>query len=299
MIISKSKPSSATLNILSEYVGYYNWAEFCKKQESPNGNVKEKVVPDEMAITLLGICLKNHDFKTALEYLDIVQPLIEGERVYGIAPVFEKVLRKDRIARKVLIPELAKTQNRRRLTFEQTIDLEYLNAYYFDAIVESKKNIDYKNTKMANNDQVFYNSIMFLHFINRNNKKKSVKLAYNLFNKIRPEDADIDHIANWFPIIRYHATYLMYLYLTKQLNDKRISNVVEKIEEKILCTDFDDLISFAISEIFRALVFCKRYNDVLFLYKKYIKIGLKIDSADNYYKLSMEMVARSKMEVLS
>ncbi len=290
--------STSSLNILSDYVGLNNWENFKKQQETPIKNITDKYIPDEMAITLLGICLKNHDFKTALEYLDIVAQYDEGISPKLIGPVFKKALRTDKKARKVLIPELTKTRSRRNLTVERSVDIESLDTYYHNVIIESKKNIDYDDKELYNSDLAFYNSVLFLHSINHNSKKSNIKYAYELISKIRPEEANEDNIKYTFPIIRYHATYLMYLHLSKQLNDKQLNFVIEQVEVIILnAQNGNNIIAFAVSEIFKALVFCKRYNDVVFLHNKYKKLSLAFDSDDEYYHITMSMVDRSCLEV--
>ena len=290
--------STSSLNILSDYVGCNNWDHFKKQQETPYFNIKDKYIPDEMAITLLGICLKNHDFKTALEYLDVVAQYDEGKYSNMIGPVFKSALRTDKKARKILIPELTKTRSRRSLTVERSVDIDYLDTYYQDVITESKKNIEHNDKKLYNSDLAFYNSVLFLHSINHNSKKSSIKYAYELISKIRPEEANEDNIKYTFPIIRYHATYLMYLHLSKQLNDKQLNSVIEQVEVIILnAQNENNLISFAVSEIFKALVFCGRYNDIIFLYNKYKKLSLAFDSDDEYYQITMSMVDRSYLEV--
>ena len=298
LIDTKSKLSTKTLDILSHYVGFDNWRKFQHQQETPSNKIEDKYIPDEMAIILLGICLKNHDFKTALEYLDVVSQYDEGKYSNMIGPVFKSALRTNKKARKILIPELTKTRSRRSLTVERSVDIESLDIYYHNVIIESKKNIDYDDKELYNSDLAFYNSVLFLHSINHNSKKSSIKYAYELISKIRPEEANEDNIKYAFPIIRYHATYLMYLHLTKQLNDKQLNFVIEQIEAIILNNDSNNnLESFAISEMFKALVFCKRYNDIIFLYNKYKKLSLAFDSDDEYYQITMSMVERSYLEV--
>ena len=297
LVDTKSKVSVSTLNILSDYTGFGNWETFKQRHEAPNSNFNEKYIPDEMAITLLGICLKNHDFKTALGYLDKVSPNSDDTKSI-IAPVFRKALRTDRKARKILIPELTKTRNRRNLTVERNIDIEYLDTYYRDVIIESKKNIDYSDKSMFNSDISFYNSMLFLHSVNHRSKRNGIKHAYELITKIRPEEAFEDNFFYMFPLVRYNATYLMYLQLSKKLTEKAVTSIVEQVETIIFnVNNDDDLVSFAVSEMFRALVFCKRYNDLIFLYNKYKKLGIVLDGEDSYYQLTMSMVDRSCREV--
>ena len=297
LIPTTHKVSTSSLNILSDYVGYDNWDRFKKQQETPYTNIKEKYIPDEMAITLLDICLKNHDFKTALEYLDKVSPYDENAKTI-IAPVFRKALRADRKARKVLIHELTKSRHRRILTVERNIDFKYLNTYYHDVIIESKKNIEHSDKTLYNSDLSFYNSILFLHSINHNSKRDSIKYAYELINKVKPEEVYEDSFYYMFPLVRYHATYLMYLKLSKKITDKDIISTIERMEAIILNSDNDDdLILFTISEMFRSLAFCERYNDVIFLFKKYKKHSVIVNVDDNYYELIMNMVDKSCFEV--
>ena len=297
LIDSKSKPSLSTLNILSDYTGFDNWDNFKKHQETPNTNISQKYIPDEMAITLLGICLKNHDFKTALEYLDKLSPYDEHAKTIT-APVFRKALRTDIKARKVLIHELTKSRNRRILTVERNIDLKHLNTYYHDVIIESKKIIEHSDKTMFNSDISFYNSILFLHSLNNNNKRNSLKYAYELISKVKPEEAYADNFYYMFPLVRYHTTYLMYLKLSKKITDKDTISTIERMETIILNSDNnDDLILFTISEMFRSLTFCERYEDVIFLYNKYKKQSVILNVDDNYYQLIIKMVDKSYLEV--
>ena len=246
-----------------------------------------------MAVILLGICLKNHDFKTALEYLDMVSPYNEHNKSV-IAPVFRNALRTDNNARKVLVQELTKSRNRRILTIERNIDFKYLDSYYYDAIIESKKHIDISDKTLYNSDLSFYNSILFLHSINHNSKRNSIKYAYELISKVIPQEAYADNFYYMFPLVRYHATYLMYLQLSKKITDKDVIKIIEKMEVIIFNPDNqDDLVLFAVSEMFRALAFCERYRDVVFLYNKYMRHSVIINVDDNYYKLIMEMLRRS------
>jgi len=110
LVDTKSKPSLSTLNILSDYTGFNNWDNFKKQQETPNSKISEKYIPDEMAISLLNICLKNHDFKTALEYLDVVAQYDEGKYSNMIGPVFKSALRTNKKARKSSYQSLQKPE---------------------------------------------------------------------------------------------------------------------------------------------------------------------------------------------
>jgi len=45
------------------------------------------------------------------------------------------------------------------------------------------------------------------------------------------------------------------------------------------------------------LVFCEKYNDVVFLYNKYKQLGITMDKDYDYYNIIMKMVDKSCLEV--
>ena len=279
--------SKTSLNILSEYAGFSDWDDFCRKQESPNENLlKEKYIPDEMGLKLFEIALKNHNFSTIIDYLKLLPISDDKELNYTkqrLGSLFEEVFRKDAVARKKLLPELAKIEQGRYYFYERIVDIDYLSVYYADALSHYKKHIDYNDKALSIRDFVFASSLEILNFTNLNKKRQAIRKAYELFSFVELTEVNLDLLGSKFPLTRYYSTYLVYLKLSNQLNNDEITRIVTLIDSLVSETNEVDTNTFIIGELFRALLYCERYYDIIALYEKYKMSNIKFYRPDNYY----------------
>ena len=279
--------SKTSLNILSEYAGFSDWDDFCRKQESSNENLlKEKYIPDEMGLKLFEIALKNHNFSTIIDYLKLLPISDDKELNYTkqrLGSLFEEVFRRDAVARKKLLPELAKIEQGRYYFYERIVDIDYLSVYYADALSHYKKYIDYNDKALSIRDFVFASSLEILNFTNLNKKRQAIRKAYELFSFVELTEVNLDLLGSKFPLTRYYSTYLVYLKLSNQLNNDEITRIVTLIDSLVSETNEVDTNTFIIGELFRALLYCERYYDIIALYEKYKMSNIKFYRPDNYY----------------
>ena len=299
IVSKKSAISVSSLNILSAYVNYLSWDDFCKKQDNPNLKFHENYFPDEMGLRLFDIGLKNHNFSTTLQYLKGIPVDIIDEvpsTVYKMSSILGHVFRKDPVARKTLLPELAKTEQGRLFFYENFVDVEWHNGYYADAMFYYKKHINYNNKEISNRDFVFANTIEINDYLRRNRKKQAIKGSYDLIKKINPKEANPQTIGHIIPTARYYATYMIYLFLTKSLTDKKVAQIFASIDSLINTSDLSSPNTFIISELFRSLRYCKRYHDVIGYYENYNKSDIAFDYSDKYYPTIIDAVKMSYQE---
>jgi len=284
-VVKKSAISVSSLNILSAYVNYSNWDNFCKNQDNSNLNIQENYFPDEMGLKLFDISLKNHNFSTILDYLMGIPLEIIDEMpgtVYKMGSILGHVFRKDSVARKALLPELAKTEQGRLFFYETFVDVEWHNSYYADAMFYYKKHINYNNKNRSNRDFVFASTIEINNLTCRNRKKQVLKKSYDLIKRINPEEANPNTIGHKMPTTRYYATYMIYLFLTKSLTDKNVKQITASINALINTTNLSSTNTFIISELFRSLHYCKRYHDVVEYYEGCKSSNIKFNYPAKY-----------------
>ena len=188
LVAIKTFPSKNTLNVLSEFVGFNNWEHFCKNEDEPHLSLKENIVPDAMALKLFEISLKNHNFKTVLEYLKLLPINISlGDTQKKISEIFGEVFRKDREARNILLPKLAKMPEGRLYFYETFVDIDFLSVYYADSLSEYEEYINPKEKIKSKRDFIFVNTIKFLNYLKTNQKKENSSRRISANKAFRPK----------------------------------------------------------------------------------------------------------------
>ena len=282
MITNKSQPSQWTLNILSEYTGYSSWEDLKNKnkEELPISN-NEKLKTDEFGITLFNLCLKNHHFDTVLEYLELLpSEKLDWNTQLNIANSLGTVLRKDKKAQAVLLPQLAKTEVVRMYFYESFVDIDFINSYYNDAVSKYYlPRIEVYDQRKFITDFTFAKSIEFIAHLKAKKRKEAIKTSFELFQKV-----DIN--THWkefihpFPYARLIAIYIISEHLKKKLTQQKIDFAIEKIEEVIANTNQT---TFLIAQLIMALNYCKYYQEIIDLFDKYESlIEQKVKTSSDY-----------------
>lgn len=282
LITNASYPSKTTLNILAEYVHYSSWEDFIKKNKEPlNHTMNSKLIVDDFGISLLNICLKNHDFNSVLEYINMLPPSEHASETMHqkIAETLGVFLRQSKKGRDLLIPELAKSDNGRGYFFENFVDIDYLNIYFSEALNYYKKGSTVFNKREQKQAHIFANSIQYLNLLKTNNKREAIKNAH-LISKIIPQkEVSISTLNHVYPVARYYYTQLTYLYVSKQLTIQKLESILNSVKGTI---DNNTLNSkeliILLSQVCEALLFCKCYTEIRWLYLHYKK---EIDTGYN------------------
>ena len=227
------------------------------------------------------MCLKNHHFDTVLEYLELLpSENLDWNTQLNIANSLGTVLRKDKKAQAVLLPQLAKTEVGRMYFYESFVDIDFINSYYNDAVSKHYlPRIEAYNQKKYITDLTFAKAIEFIAHLKARRKKEAIKTAYALFQK-----ADIN--THWkefihpFPYARLISVYLISEHLKKKLTQQKIDFTIEKIEEVITNTNQP---TFLLAQLIMALNYCKYYQEIIDLFEKYESlIEQKVKTSSDY-----------------
>lgn len=270
LVSNTSYPSKFTLNILSDYAGFQNWEVFKSrfKEELPCTS-KNIISPDELGLELFNICLKNKDYDSVFEYLDLLSGTgIEFETRHKIADALGKTIRHDKKSRDFLLKRLAKSQNGRIYFYETFVDIDYLNVYYSDALnnyyLRSLSSLSKKN---VNSDTAFAKSIKFISHLKHGQKGKAIFTANELLDKVNI-NTHWTEFGHPFPYSRLLSVYILQLFLQNKLTTKDVDFCISQVETIIPKLD-PTAATFVLSKLIIALNYCERYSDVIALYDKY------------------------------
>ncbi len=284
LVSNTSKTSKNTLNFLANYVGYSSWLDFQQKHKEERPISKSSLIlPDRYGKILFDICLKNHDFKSVINYLEYLPAYFtDYDLLKNVGQSLGKVIRKDLKARSILLPELAKSKVGRFYFYENFVDIDYLNHYYKDAITKHYlKYLTPNSPKIYNADFIFATSIEFLALIKIAKYKEAIRCSYILFKEV-----DINTPSELFkhpyPYSRFIAIYLISEWLKKSLTINKIETSIFRIEKLMLSQEsFSG--TFVLAQLIMALNFCCAHKEVINLYDKYESlINTAEKSSDNY-----------------
>lgn len=284
LIANKSFPSAFTLNVFSEYAGYSTWDDFQKKnRDSLKIAQNEKLIPDEYGLALFNICLKNHHFESALEYLKVIPGEgLNHSTVVNIAESLGRVIRNDKKARTILVPELAKLTNGRKYFYESFIDIDYITTYYQKALSDDYLRYSSPvNKQKYITDFAFAKAIEFTGYIKSEDPKKALRVAYELLHKA-PIDISWQELAHRFPYARLISVYLISEFLKGKLTDSKIIAAIEKIEI-VIENQSPSCAALMLAQLIMALNYCRKYDFVIDVYTKYLPIiRQSVKSNENY-----------------
>ena len=269
LVSTNSKPAKSTLNILSIYVGCSNWDDFIKSNvDAPFIEKGTNLIVDDFGITLLSLCFKNQNFETIIEYIKMLPLDFDYEMERKLCTVMGKFIRKDKMAQKILLPELAKIDTGRKYFFEYFVDVDYTNDYYANAIASHyTKHITYFKGDKQIDDLVFSASIQFIAFLKKNNIKLAIKTANILFKKVAPF-SEFTLFSHPFPFARLQSIYLISEQLKKQLTQQKVDAVLHTTAQVLQICGKGDF-TFVLAQIIVALNYIGRHSDVLDVFTDY------------------------------
>lgn len=265
---SKSSISITSLTILVNYLGFKSWVEFKANFKTEQINQNQENITDYYGLKLLDIACKNHNFSTVLEYISLLPLENYSVERQLIGETLGQVIRYDKKARQILLPELAKTPQGRFYFYENFVDLDFLSHYYADSLDFYKKHITQQDKKSSLRDAIFATSIQFLNQLQLRNKVEAIKTGYELKRITKKQEINIESVGHILPLTRYKTTMMSYWFLSNQPYNYKCESYLEELElELSSCDPFTR--TFILAETFRALDVGKRYIDIKYLFDKY------------------------------
>lgn len=261
---TNSLPSQHTLDVLSIFVGFLSWNDFCNSQNTDNFfDNKTHASLGDSTFELFNIVLQNEHYATALEFLEKLEKLnIKLINILGFH------IRSTSSARSVLLPELAKFPLGREF-YEGFVDIDGLDTYFLHALKQHY--VQYLPIDKEKNlrDKIFVASMEYLkHFLN-NDFKQLNRTGFKIFNQFTPEEIKVKNAFHPFPVVRFHSYHLHYLHLQGVLTDSYIERVVQYLMEEIEVFH-DDQILFTARQLFKILYTIGKYEMLIALYKTYL-----------------------------
>lgn len=258
---------------MSAYIGDANWDFFIESNKGILPVIEKNLVPDKYGLSIFNLCLVNHSFKTVLDFIEQLpnDNSLPFEIRHKISESIGVCIRNDKVARKKLLPALAKTLNGRKYFYETFIDIDYIGDYYKYSIHDNYlKHTSPQKGKKYIADLVFGNAILFIAQLKEHKKKQAIKIGYQLLQKV-PIETHWLEFAHPFPFGRLASIYIIYKHLTKSLTQTQIERVVDRIEQTFIHLSPTEC-TFMLSQMIMALNYVEEYNLVIQLYAKHKNI---------------------------
>ncbi|HKL40534.1 MAG TPA: hypothetical protein VJ894_07640 [Cryomorphaceae bacterium] len=197
----------------------------------------------------------------------------------ALAEVLGLAIRRDRKARKVLLPELAKTTNGRFYFYETFVDLDYLNDYYADALTHYLNYLPSNNKKLRERDLLFTINVQFRRNILYKSKKSAAKSAYQL-NNIDTEKLDRSDDSHYLPLGRTIFTRILSEGHLKRDGD--FSAAIQQLHQFCNETDSIGIKGFLLSEAVQALYLLKEFRLIREIAIEYLKEIEDLSTKDHH-----------------
>jgi hypothetical protein len=268
---NKHVPYLSTLDILSDYAGHRDWTTFCRQNEAvPEVSTDKKIVPDTLGLQLLKICLDNHHFQSVIDYLKMLEgPVLPSWKMHlELGSVLGQTFRKDPVAQKELLPELARIPEGRFFFYEAFVDEDHLDGYYGAAIMRYHHYqfdlIDNQRIK----DYLFGQCMLFFRALRNQDLTHLLRIGQELFS-IDDEKISCQYQLPAHPVGRWHAYRLAYWHHCDQLNPTRLRSAINRIEAELGGLSFHNQLVI-INYCIEILLAIGAYDWIDYLYRKHI-----------------------------
>ncbi len=108
IVSNKSQISERSLDTLCKFLGYENWNSFCSDEEINSLKDNNKGVTDNMGLMLFEMALKNHNFKTVIDYVELLIKNNDKKTLLKVEEMLKVIFERDGVAKKKLSSKLKK-----------------------------------------------------------------------------------------------------------------------------------------------------------------------------------------------
>ncbi len=111
VVHNSSQVSERSLDIICEFLGYGNWNSFCSNDEINSLKKSTKIVTDDMGLKLFEMALKNHDYKTIIDYIKLLIINKDVATLSKVEEMLEVLFERDNTAKDELLPKLKRLKD--------------------------------------------------------------------------------------------------------------------------------------------------------------------------------------------
>jgi len=111
LVSNNSQISERSLDIICNFLGYENWDSFCSDEEINSLKKSTKVITDDMGLMLFEMALKNHNFKTVIDYIRLLISNKDINTLFKVEEMLNVLFDRDNAAKDELLPKLKKLRN--------------------------------------------------------------------------------------------------------------------------------------------------------------------------------------------
>lgn len=271
LVVSKSVPYRATLDILSDYAGFQNWDGFCQHRKEAPQLSAAGYLPDESGIILLDICLNNRHFGSVMDYIDQLPskyPLNQfsdaRKAQVRISNALGRYLRRDPEGRNTLLPLLAQNKRGREYFFETFVDMDYCDEYYADALELYRRYASHCKTPEGRSEYMFATAIQLQNQLEKGDLKAMLPGANRFFQAIKPQEATPDYCHHIPPLARYHALRLVFDSKTGGTTTLRRERFLQNQQDLI---ELGSVVDITLVQTLQALHYAEAYEELIEFYE--------------------------------
>jgi len=111
IVSNKSQISERSLDTISKFLGYKNWNSFCSDEEINSLKDNNQEVTDNMGLMLFQMALKNHNYKTIIDYIKLLIKNNDKNTLLEVDEMIKVFSEHDNSAKKILIPKINKIKS--------------------------------------------------------------------------------------------------------------------------------------------------------------------------------------------
>lgn len=269
-------PYRETLNILSKFLNYNNWDDYCtnKTHLHTDQNFFLDKSSDDFSLVILRLTLENNDFKSIKIILDKLYIYPEEYFLRSVGQLLGDYARSS-VIRDQLLKFLGKTTIGHIYFYENFVDENNFNNYFSDALVKYY---------LPNLDSDYKKLFVYAFIINQTAYKEKLPSKYILpFEKIIKK---LDkHKCHYHELSRWLECVIIIDGLNGTLEETYENHLKMLVEYCLLYSDFEN--AWIVSRPLKALLFFDMKIDVY----KNIEFNLIIEDLLKKQKKEVENVA--------
>lgn len=261
------KPFYNTLSIITQFLGYQDWEDFCKaihskkKFEYTNGHLSNSNIEK----SLLYQCIQLESYKPLEELFNNIQDVEQEARDSITLALYDSLL-----AIPNTMPFFKHFRNNifvREAFFEYGVDPTFRIANYDEGFKLYLSNYKPNRGLLDLQSFIFGNCVLFRHYYLKGELEKALFIGQTLYEKLLLSESEIDSIYI-FPRLRYVSLKLLYLKLiniSANQEENYVVYLLEYVKSVYSSLDYVNrrIVFYNIAEAFLVARISKTYQEQL------------------------------------